>query len=801
MTPHADLRHGFFQECEELLEALAEGLTTLRAGVEAGVQTAAQDPETVNAVFRAVHSIKGGAGAFALAGLVAFAHRFETALDGMRAGRVAIDAPALRTLLRAADHLADQVDAAARGDAVAPAATAEVAALLDALAAGPSTGASTGASTGGEAATSWGLFGDDDLFAPVPIDLSDAIGDAAEEPAADRGAAASPEGVAAETAGGPALRLRFAPHAALYDNGHDPALLLKALADLGTTRVTADLAALPRFEDHDPRQPALAWDVTLWTDEGETAVQEVFEFVHGLCDLDVRPASPLRLALTALRSERARERARDDPRPSGTARGPVARPAVPDLGLVERPPAAATAAEPMVAEAAPPGGVPLDGAPLDGAPLRPLAGMPTAEQAAEARGPRPTLRVDLERVDRLVDGVGELIVNQAMIAQALADRGLGPDDALVARAEDYRLLARDVQEAVMALRAQAVKPLFQRLSRTLRDALEATGKQAVLVTAGESTEVDKTLIERLADPLTHLVRNAVDHGIEAPEARAARGKPAHGTIRLAAAHRSGTVVISVSDDGAGLDRDRIVARARARGLLAPDAEPTEAEAHALLFVPGFSTVDAVSALSGRGVGLDVVRTAVTALGGRVAVASMPGRGTEFAIQLPLTLAVMDGMIVSVAGQTMVIPLTAVLETVRPAPGDLHRLGRAERVLRVRGRLIPVIDLACALGFAPAADEGPTAGAEAEAAPLLLLVEAEDLSQWALVVEGVHDQRQVVIKGLDANFGPVAGVSAATVLGDGRIALILDPDALTRRARAERAALPAPQPREPLHAHA
>jgi len=280
--------------------------------------------------------------------------------------------------------------------------------------------------------------------------------------------------------------------------------------------------------------------------------------------------------------------------------------------------------------------------------------------------------------------------------------------------------------------------------------------------------VDKTVIERLADPLTHMIRNAVDHGLESRDIRLAAGKDPEGTIRLSAAHRSGSVLITLSDDGAGLNRARIHDKAITRGLIPAEAELTEAEIDNLLFMPGFSTADTVSNLSGRGVGLDVVKNAVAALGGRVSIASIPGEGTEFTISLPLTLAVMDGMVISVSGQTMVVPITSVIETIRPGPEDLHRLGTSEHLLSIRGRFIPMIDVASSLGFA---------GRDASEPPLLLLVETENQSQCALMVDAVHDQRQVVIKGLESNYGAIPGVSAATVLGDGQIALILDADAL------------------------
>ena len=360
--------------------------------------------------------------------------------------------------------------------------------------------------------------------------------------------------------------------------------------------------------------------------------------------------------------------------------------------------------------------------------------------------------------------IRDSITNHAAIAQRIDEMALPSGAEIKTHVEDYRLLARDIQEAVMAIRAQPVKPLFQRMARIVREAADATGKVAHMVTAGENVEVDKTVIERLADPLTHMIRNAVDHGLESPEDRIAAGKPAAGTIHLSASHRSGRVVITIRDDGAGLNRPKILATARRKGLVAADAELTDSEIDALLFLPGFSTAASISNLSGRGVGLDVVRTAVSALGGRITINSTSGQGTEFTLSVPLTLAVMDGMVVSLGGQTMVVPTASILETIRPEIEDLNVMGTSQTLLAIRGRFIPIIDVAQSLGLVAARPEGVT--------PLLLLVEAEDQHHYALAFDDVQDQRQVVIKGLDANFGAIPGVSAATVLGNGQIALIL-----------------------------
>ena len=663
------IRDTFFEECEDLLAALADGFALMQAGTH--------DSETVNAVFRAVHSIKGGAGAFHLADLVAFAHRFETVLDGLRSGKLDLTPDLMFVLLRSADHLNVLVEAARDDVKIDAAVTESFLESLDACLEDTDLGGSE----------------EDFSFAAVQFDFTALDSDP------------SPASVTQ-------FVIHFRPTATLFANGHDPAFLFEAVSELGRLDVTLDISALPDWDEFDPSVPFISWSLTLLTDQDEAAIRSIFEFVEGLCTLEIKANAP---------EEQ-----------------------MPETEILPMISVETTEVRPVIVET------------------------PAAAKPAEAHGPKPTLRVDLDRVDRLINAVGELIINQAMISQRVGEIAISSDSDVVTYVEDYRLLARDIQEAVMAIRAQPVKPLFQRMSRIVREAAEATGKSAQLIAVGEEIEVDKTVIERLADPLTHMIRNAVDHGLEGPEARAAVGKDPTGTIRLSAAHRSGRVIISIKDDGAGLNRPKILSIAKSKGLVPADIELPDQEIDALLFLPGFSTASKVSNLSGRGVGLDVVRTAVLALGGRVAIMSTPGSGTEFTISLPLTLAVMDGMVVSVGDQTMVAPIASILETVRPAPEDLH-YGPNGRYLSVRGKFVPIVDIAHSLGFKGEHEINP--------APLLLLVESENQSQCALIVDEVHDQRQVVIKGLEHNYASVPGVSAATVLGNGHIALILDLDAI------------------------
>jgi two-component system chemotaxis sensor kinase CheA len=704
MDPMEQIKATFFQECDELLADLEAGLLALEAGEG--------DAETVNAVFRAVHSVKGGAGAFGLESLVQFAHVFETTLDDMRSGRTATSGAAVKVMLRAADVLADLVVAARTG---APADEARSAAMAEELAA-----VGGGATADAAPAPDAPAAEEDDFgFTPLAVTVVD------EAPAA--------------------WNIQFKPHAALYAKGNDPLRLLRELARLGPCAVELDAAALSPLDSLDPEAAELSWSVRLEAACGEAEVREVFEFVEGDCDLII------------------------------TAEG-GAEPAAGDIdiqallaGLAE--PAAEPTAQPEPGPAA-----------------APAPAAPVAEEAAPAAGERPTaaaiqatIRVDLERVDRLIDLVGELVINQAMLAQRVVEAGLARSSTVAVGLDELEQLTREIQDSVMAIRAQPVKSVFQRIPRLVREVAAMTGKQARLVTEGEGTEVDKTVIERLSDPITHMIRNAIDHGLESPDDRVAAGKPAEGTVRLSAQHRSGRIVIEVGDDGKGINRARVREIAVNKGLIDPNIQLTDEEADNLIFLPGFSTAATISDVSGRGVGMDVVKRSIQALGGRISISSQPGQGSTFTMSLPLTLAVLDGMVVSAAGQTLVAPLTAIIETLQPRAGEVKMLGQG-MVLSVRGAYVPLIDVGAALGYRQGRPD-PTEG-------VALLVESDVGGRAALLVDAIQGQRQVVIKSLEANYQQVEGVAAATILGDGRVAFILDIDAVLASRRAPRGVLEA-----------
>ncbi len=731
MDAMAEIRQTFFQECEEQLAELETGLLAIDDGD--------RDPETVNAVFRAVHSVKGGAGAFALDDLVSFAHVFETALDHLRAGRLTPTPEILKTLLRAADALADLVRAARDDAAADPARIATLAAELRAL--DPTRAA------GADAAEEDESF----AFSPVPMDESMFEDIDADAPTRQN-----------------EFRIRFRPHASLYAKANETALVLRELGALGEISLVCDQSELPLLSELDPEGGYLTWIISLRTGEGESAIRDVFEFVDGDCDLDIAAADAdldaAGLDITALIGAM-----------QASVEAELAR-----VGQGAAEPDEKGATEPFTTPDARADADRAEGPRTDAG--RSDAAKSDAGRADHAKADQPaaSIRVDLDRVDRLINLVGELVINQAMLAQQVQEAGLSRASGVASGLDELEQLTREIQDSVMAIRAQPVKSVFQRMPRLVREVAALTGKAVRLVTEGEHTEVDKTVIERIADPLTHMIRNAIDHGLETPQARVAAGKPEEGVVRLLALHRSGRIVIEVSDDGAGIDRAKVKALAAGKGLIAADAPLSDEEIDNLIFLPGFSTASTVSDISGRGVGMDVVRRSVQALGGRISIQSRPGQGSTFILSLPLTLAVLDGMVVTAGGQTLVVPLTAIVETLQPKIDDVHGFGGGARVIAIREEFTPLIDVGRELGYR--AEHADAVGGVA------ILVESEDGARFALLVDAILGQRQVVIKSLEANYQHVAGIAAATILGDGRVALILDVDAVVASSRADAPAL-------------
>lgn len=704
MASLADLKELYFQECDELLEAMAEGLREMEAHSDGG--------EAIHSVFRAVHSIKGGAGAFDLTQLVEFAHRFETLLDHIRAGRLAPDPDLMGLLHRAGDHLSDHVNAA-KG-AIDPILESDPKILVAMDAALPA-----------DAEMATEVIPD---FTPLTLSLDALTGPALPD------TKNPPDAISDKN---PALIqriIRFTPHASLYRAGHDPALFMRALADLGQIDVTLTHAELPNLTDADIGSAGLSWDITLTSDASDQEISGIFEFVEDLADIAIRRVDDQSMATS--------ETIQAPPEPTD---------AFPPKKLAE-----GQDAPPALSQKQPP---------------QPAQGMGTANQSKTVA----TIRVNLDRVDRLINLIGELVIKEAMLEQTIDMAGLPQNSDIHKGLDGVRQLASEIQESVMAIRAQPLKSVFERMHRVIREASDATQKPVRLVTEGEETEVDKTIIEKLVDPLTHMLRNSIDHGLEPSAQRRAVGKDEEGEIRLTAAHRSGRIVIEVSDDGAGINREKVRKIAEGKNLISPDAQLSQTEIDNLLFLPGFSSKDEISALSGRGVGLDVVRREITSLGGRVTIQSTKGIGTSFTISLPLTLAVLQGMLVEVEGQTVVIPINAIVETIQPHTVKIHSTGTHTRVVQNRGDLVPLVDAGHSLNL--------RAPLQNITDRILIIVETDKFNRAALLVDRIHDTRQVVIKSLEENYGEIPGISAATILGNGRIALILDPDEIVHAAAA------------------
>ena len=389
---------------------------------------------------------------------------------------------------------------------------------------------------------------------------------------------------------------------------------------------------------------------------------------------------------------------------------------------------------------------------------------PTAEEPAVKTAATTSIRVDLEKVDRLVNMVGELVITEAMLRAQIRHLSSEQFSGLVRGVDELSQHTRELQEAVMAVRMQPVKSIFSRIPRIVRDTASQLGKEIHLVTTGENTEVDKTVIEQLSDHLTHMIRNSCDHGIETPDQRVWNEKPVAGTIHLSAYHRSGRIIIEISDDGAGINRERVLRKAKEKGLVAADAQLSDEEIDHLIFLPGFSTVETVTSVSGRGVGMDVVRRNIESLGGTVRITNNPGKGSTFTVSLPLTLAILDGMIVRVGAENYIVPITSIIETLRPAAADVHAVQGKSDVINVRGSFVPLIYLNRVFNIR---------NAETNPANALIVLVESGSERMGLVVDELIGQQQVVIKSLEANADPVKGISGATILGDGKVSLILE----------------------------
>jgi len=698
------------------------------------------DPEQLNAIFRAAHSIKGSAGTFGFTDLAEVTHVLENLLDRIRKGELALRAAMIDAFLDAGDLLKDLLAAHRGGEAADPARVGNTCTRLAALA---DDAPRDSAAENGE---------------PTPdatVSTNVAVSFALDE--GDAGAAASAvQNLVDEISTQWPARVVARPGDASgswrieVSTEADPAVLrgmVEFVARSDSIRIGSDAAgddSYGFFDDAPAAEPRKddAWGLFDDAPAGSSAPVPAADAAWGL--FEDAPAAPQPTV------------AMDDshgffvdlpPPPANAAVAPA-----PTLAT-DGPAPALTVAPPAVER-------------RDGE---------RGDRRAAPRGgaTESSIRVDIPKVDKLINLVGELVITQAMLAQSASVLDPVEFERLHNGLAQLERNTRDMQESVMSIRMMPISVVFSRFPRVVRDLAQKLNKQIELKTLGEGTELDKGLIERIADPLTHLVRNSLDHGIEMPGERIAKGKSPVGNITLKAYHQGGNIVIEVADDGAGLDRDRILAKARERGFNVNE-QMSDGEVWQLIFEPGFSTAEQVTEVSGRGVGMDVVKRNIGAMGGRVDIESMRGIGTRMTVRLPLTLAILDGMSVAAGKETYIIPLGYVVESLQVERNMVRGIAGVERLIQVRGEFLPVVALHEIFGI-PGAETRLEHG-------IMVVVEADGIKA-ALFIDALLGQHQVVIKSLETNYRKVAGISGATIMGDGHVALILDIAALAQMARA------------------
>jgi len=665
----SDFYQTFFDEADELLADMEQHLLDLAPE--------APDSEQLNAIFRAAHSIKGGAGTFGFTVLQETTHLMENLLDDARRGEMQLNTDIINLFLETKDIMQEQLDAYKSSQEPDVASFEYICNALRQLA-------------------------------------LEAKGEAVPQPAG----AAKLAVVENDTDVAPVAASAAAPLRVVISRLKvgEPALLEEELGNLAT------LSQVVKTED------TLAANL-----EGNISQDDI---VAVLCF--VIEADQIAFEASSTEAEAA----------------PVAEPEPVSPAVVAAPPASAPVLKAVKSEA-------------------PAGREKPAPRASEST----SIRVAVEKVDQLINLVGELVITQSMLAQRSNELDPVTHGDLITSMGQLQRNARDLQESVMSIRMMPMEYVFSRFPRLVRDLAGKLDKQVELVLQGSSTELDKSLIERIIDPLTHLVRNSLDHGIESPEKRVAAGKPSMGILTLSAEHQGGNICIEVTDDGAGLNRERILAKAMSQGM-AVSENMTDDEVGMLIFAPGFSTAEQVTDVSGRGVGMDVVKRNIQEMGGHVEIQSKQGTGTTIRILLPLTLAILDGMSVKVNEEVFILPLNAVMESLQPSEEELHPLAGGERVLEVRGEYLPLVELWKVFDVQ---------GAKTEATQGIVVILQSAGRRYALLVDQLIGQHQVVVKNLESNYRKVPGISAATILGDGSVALIVDVSALQGLNREQRVA--------------
>ncbi|HEX7641023.1 MAG TPA: chemotaxis protein CheA [Burkholderiaceae bacterium] len=685
----------FFDETEELLAEMEKLLLA--------VNVSAPDIEDLNAIFRAAHSIKGGASTFGLSDLTDVTHVLENLLDRIRKGEMALTSEHVDAFLVAKDILKMQLDGHRLHTPVDQEAVADVRMMLQELSQG---------------------------VVPVP----------------------APVAAAEVRMGGAEGEAKHVDHKRCFR------IELPQVGERDSAALSAELALLGKLSSETLPDKRLV--LTLATDEGEEDIIAICSFILDPDDLKITETAPPPAPVVVEKSEE--ELGYGFFEPLEDLRAFIAE---------GQPPAPAPAPKEVAPAPLPVTEVVKDAGPATLAEKKNM-GRRESDKVHAANQESSSIRVGVEKVDQLINLVGELVITQAMIEQRTSSLDPMLHERLLNSVSQLTRNTRDLQEAVMSIRMMPMDYVFSRFPRMVRDLASKLGKKVEFVTHGAATELDKGLIERIVDPLTHLVRNSIDHGIELPAARLAAGKGEVGRLSLSASHQGGNIVIEVSDDGGGLNRDRILAKARENGLPVAD-NMSDGDVWQLIFAPGFSTAEVVTDVSGRGVGMDVVKRNITSMGGVIDINSAKGFGTTITISLPLTLAILDGMSIKVGEEVYILPLGYVTESLQPEAADVKEISGQGRVIKVRGDYLPLIPLYQIFGITPTFTE-PSEG--------IVVILESDGKKAALFVDDLVGQQQVVVKNLESNYRKVTGISGATILGDGGVSLIIDVAALLRSSR-------------------
>jgi two-component system chemotaxis sensor kinase CheA len=725
----------FFEECFEGLEAMESGLLDLNSGDI--------DSEVINTIFRGAHSIKGGSGTFGFNDVADFTHVMETLLDEMRDGRRKVTQPAVDVLLGSVDCLRAMLTAIQGEEAVDSAAVAKYKTALEIE-----------------------LHGSAKETAPIPPVTAQT------EQESEETATVAVADDAELTEQG--WEIAFSPYLDLLKTGNDPVRLFRELAGLGEYTASVNTRDIPDFYELDPEECNLSWTLKVFGDIPLNEINEIFSWVEGDCELDIRPLQKKSSQPAPLAKKSEPELAVPGIGPSSPvsaeAEAVQAEAQAADHGAAQTP-------DTLRVDAA--GEVSVNRRAGDSNALRVDT---NGEVLVDRRaGASSSIRVDTAKIDALINIVGEVVITQSMLGL------IGENFAMDQLAQLKRGLAqlerhtRDMQQSVMNIRMLPINFVFSRFPRLVHDISAKLGKKIELKLVGESTEVDKAVVELINDPLVHLIRNSLDHGIEMPVDRTAAGKPETGIIELKAYHRGGHIVIEIIDDGRGLDKNKLIAKAIEKGLIGENSVLNDKQAFELIFMPGFSTAESITDISGRGVGMDVVRKNIQALGGNIEIISDLGKGTTISIHLPLTLAIIDGQSVAVSDETYIVPLVSIIESVNITEDMLNKVAGKGETLRLRNQYIPIIRMHEIFNVQPKNKSKTTDG-------VIVVVERQGLL-CGLFVDELLGPHQVVVKSLEANYRRVEGVSGATILGDGSVALILDVPGLVRLSNRQPSAYP------------